>query len=101
MDSQLNRGILEYCVLLTLKNGINHGYEISKKLSQYFDNLLDSTVYSIIRRLEKNGYIKTVLVKKEAGHNKKEITLLNKGMELCENYKKELDNLIETVNKLR
>ena len=52
MDAQLKRGLLDICVLATIKNEDSYGYKIIKDLTPYVE-LSESTLYSILKRLEK------------------------------------------------
>ncbi len=52
MDAQLKRGLLDICVLAAIKNEDSYGYKIIKDLTPYVE-LSESTLYSILKRLEK------------------------------------------------
>ena len=54
MDAQLKRGILDICVLTALLKEDSYGYKIIKDLHDVID-ISESTLYPILRRLEKNG----------------------------------------------
>ena len=51
MDVQLKRGILDVCVLAAIKDEDSYGYKIIKDLRPYA-NLSESTLYTILKRLE-------------------------------------------------
>ena len=54
--SQILRGTLEYCVLLLLRQTPRYGYEILQELNAYpFISSTESTIYPLLRRLEKEG----------------------------------------------
>ena len=55
MDAQLKRGILNICVLKLLENDSMYGYELVKTIQQYFRDTEESTLYAILRRLNKEG----------------------------------------------
>ena len=55
MDAQLKRGILNICVLKLLENESMYGYELVKTIQQYFRDTEESTLYAILRRLNKEG----------------------------------------------
>lgn len=56
--SQILRGTLEYCVLLLLRQTPRYGYEILQELNAYpFIASTESTIYPLLRRLEKEGYL--------------------------------------------
>lgn len=58
MDAQLKKGTLEVCVLASLLDGPSYGYKIVKDLKEVID-ISESTLYPILRRLEKGGYLNT------------------------------------------
>ena len=51
MDIQLKRGLLDVCVLATIKNEDSYGYQIIKDIKPYVD-ISESTLYPILRRVE-------------------------------------------------
>ena len=51
MDAQIKRGILEILVLFYLASSDYYGYDIMKRIQQYFPEVHDSTLYVILRRL--------------------------------------------------
>lgn len=58
MDSQLKRGLLEYCVLAFLMSGDSYGYEIVKTISPII-TISESTLYPILKRLETQQLVET------------------------------------------
>ena len=61
MDVQLKRGLLEVCVLAVIRNKPTYGYRIIKDMKPYVE-ISESTLYTILKRLEENEMltIKTV-----------------------------------------
>ncbi|MFQ8922884.1 MAG: PadR family transcriptional regulator [Clostridium paraputrificum] len=58
--SQIVRGTLEYCILLMLNKKVYYGYEILQELSKYpIIASTESTVYPLLRRLEKDNYLQS------------------------------------------
>lgn len=56
--SQLRRGTLEYCILLMLHRRPCYGYEILQRLGRCaVTTATESTVYPLLRRLQKEGYL--------------------------------------------
>lgn len=56
--SQILRGTLEYCVLIVLKQSPCYGYQILQKLNAYSVlSSTESTVYPLLRRLQKDCYL--------------------------------------------
>ena len=58
MDAQLKRGSLDVCVLAALTHGDSYGYHLVQDLNDVLD-INESTLYPILKRLEKNGLVKT------------------------------------------
>lgn len=58
MDAQLKKGTLEVCVLAALIDGPSYGYKIVKDLKDVVA-VSESTLYPILRRLEKGEYLTT------------------------------------------
>lgn len=58
MDSQLKRGLVEYCVLANLSEGDSYGYEIVKSISRLMP-ITESTLYPILKRLEQQEKVET------------------------------------------
>lgn len=69
MKEQMKKGILEIFVLAILTKGDSYGYKIVSDLSESI-NISESTLYPILRRLEKQNALKTynVLI---SGRNRK------------------------------
>lgn len=51
MEAQLKKGLLEVCVLATLRNADSYGYKIVKDVSMIIP-ISESTLYPILKRLE-------------------------------------------------
>ena len=56
MDAQMKRGFLEICVLASLRGGDSYGYQIVKDVPDVL-GLTESTLYPLLKRLEKAGCI--------------------------------------------
>ena len=50
MDIQLNRGLLEVCVLAAIARNDSYGYQIIREIEDYVE-ISESTLYPILRRL--------------------------------------------------
>lgn len=58
MDAQLKKGLLELCVLVSLKREESYGYKIISDISPYIE-VSESTLYPILKRLEATGCLTT------------------------------------------
>ena len=57
MNGQMKKGILELAVLSEIEQGDVYGYELVKKLCEYYVDVDTSVYYTILRRLYKKEYI--------------------------------------------
>jgi len=58
VDAQLKKGLLEVCVLVSLKKEESYGYKIIGDISPYIE-VSESTLYPILKRLEATGCLTT------------------------------------------
>ena len=78
--TQLRKGVLEYCVLLTLRRGEGYGYEIVQALKRIEDLAVsESTVYPILGRLREEGFLKSRDVRSDAGPPRRYFSLTPPG----------------------
>lgn len=56
MEAQLKKGFLEYVVLASIKKEKSYGYKIIQSVSPIIE-ISESTLYPILKRLEKEGCI--------------------------------------------
>lgn len=64
MDTQMKKGILEMCILFTLKDASLYGYEVMKQIQELFPDVYSGSIYTILRRLNRDGY--TTIEKRES-----------------------------------
>ncbi len=92
-DTQLIKGILEGCVMELISRGETYGYEILSQLDQYgFDGLGEGTLYPVLSRLDKNGFICCRRAKSPLGPVRKYYSITEKGRKrqqvFLQNYRK-------------
>ena len=92
MDAQLKRGVLDVCVLAAIKNEDSYGYKIIKDVSPFLE-LSESTLYTILKRLEESK----MLVTRSVEHNgrlRKYYHITSNGLERIEEFKEELKEMM-------
>lgn len=87
MDIQLKRGLLDVCVLATIKNEDSYGYQIIKDMKPYVE-ISESTLYPILRRLETSELL-TVRTAEHNGRLRKYYHITPAGLERIEAFKEE------------
>ena len=91
MDIQLKRGLLDVCVLAAIKDEDSYGYKIIKDLKPYIA-LSESTLYTILKRLE-NGGMLSVRTAEHCGRLRKYYHITQTGKARIEDFKKEWDEI--------
>ena len=92
MDIQLKRGLLDVCVLAAIKDSDSYGYKIIKDMKPYI-SLSESTLYTILKRLEAGGLL-TVRTSEHNGRLRKYYHITPSGRERIESFKEEWQELI-------
>lgn len=101
--SQIVRGTLEYCILLMLDKKTYYGYEILQELSRYpIIASTESTVYPLLRRLQKDGYLQSVWQDSAEGlPPRKYYSMTPTGKEYLEAMNTEWNNLLNAMSDLK
>ena len=92
MDVQMKRGLLDVCVLAAIKNEDSYGYKIIKDMKPYID-LSESTLYTILKRLEGTGML-TVRTAEHDGRLRKYYHITGTGIRRIEDFKTEWKEVI-------
>ena len=87
MDIQMKRGLLDVCVLATIKNEDSYGYQMIKELKPYVE-ISESTLYPILRRLEAAELL-TVRTAEHNGRLRKYYHITPLGVKRIEDFKEE------------
>ena len=100
MDMQLKRGLLDICVLAAIRSGESYGYKIIKDLKRCVE-LSESTLYTILKRLESAGML-TVRTAEHGGRLRKYYQITDAGLARITDFKnewKEIMSIYEFVTK--
>lgn len=100
MDVQLKRGLLDVCVLASIKSKDSYGYKIIKDLKPYI-SLSESTLYTILKRLETANML-TVKTAEHNGRLRKYYHITEIGLKRIEDFKdewKEIMSIYQFVTK--
>ena len=85
MDSQLKRGILKMCISRLLKEETRYGYDLIKTMQIFFADTDESTLYAILRRLNKEGLTEMYYSDISHGPKRKYYKISEKGIEVLNN----------------
>ena len=92
MDIQLKRGLLDVCVLAAIKDKDSYGYQIIKDLKPYL-SLSESTLYTILKRLETAGAL-TVRSVEHDGRLRKYYRITDSGIARIEEFKEDWKEIL-------
>ncbi|MBQ5973493.1 MAG: PadR family transcriptional regulator, partial [Oscillospiraceae bacterium] len=84
---QLKRGFLDVCVLAAIQDGDSYGYQIIKDMKPYLE-LSESTLYTILKRLETAGLL-TVRTAEHNGRLRKYYSITGPGLARITEFKEE------------
>lgn len=96
MDIQLKRGLLDVCVLAAIKNQDSYGYQIIKDMKPYL-HLSESTLYTILKRLELAGML-TVRTAEHGGRLRKYYHITKPGLTRIEEFRSDWNEILAIYN---
>ena len=98
-NSQMRRGLLELCILGLLERKPSYGYEIVTNLAEAPRLAAgEGTVYPLLRRLRKLGWLETSWVESDAGPPRQYYQLSRAGREYLEALRHEGKELADSVS---
>ena len=92
MDIQLKRGLLDVCVLAAIRNEDSYGYKIIKDMKPYIE-LSESTLYTILKRLETSGLL-TVRTAEHDGRLRKYYHITGDGLKRIEEFREDWKEIL-------
>lgn len=100
-ETQLLKGILEGCVLGVISKGETYGYEILIRLESYgFSELGEGTLYPVLTRLHKHGYIQCRKEKSPQGPIRKYYQITKEGERYLDEFKHGYQNMVNRTNAI-
>jgi len=100
--TQLRKGLLEFCVLNVLSKGESYGYELVRRLEGLQElAITESTVYPILNRLRKDGYVRVRVAVSGFGPPRRYFSLTALGTRRVQEMNAYWDDLCSSVGTLR
>ncbi len=99
MNIQFKKGVLELCVLSLLTKRDFYGYELVEHISKYI-NISEGTIYPLLRRFRKEGYVSTYLQESQEGPPRKYYKITEEGLLAFEELLKEWEDFTIGVNNI-
>ena len=92
MDVQLKRGLLDVCVLASIRSEDSYGYKIIKDMKPYIE-LSESTLYTILKRLE-TAKMLTVRTAEHDGRLRKYYHITDEGLKRIDEFKTDWEEIL-------
>ncbi len=101
--TQVRKGMLELCILNAIRGTSLYGYDIVRKL-RGIDGLVisEGTIYPILSRLRREGFVRTTLKESSEGPARKYYELTGKGEEVLgrmNDYWKDIKSGTDQIRK--
>lgn len=99
-QSQMRKGVLEFCILSIIKNEESYPSDILEKLKEANLSVLEGTLYPLLTRLKNADLLSYRWVESVSGPPRKYFSLTEKGMVFYLELKKTWKELSDAVNKI-
>lgn len=100
-NTQLLKGVLEYCVLKLISREPNYGYEIVMNLKRDgFSDLSESTLYPLLLRLEQKEKVTVERRPSPKGPSRKYYVVTENGREALQTFQQDWEQLCKLVEKI-
>lgn len=99
MNSQLKKGVLEICILKLLEKQDCYGYEIICGLQADFPGTEESTLYAILRRMNREAYTEVYHRESTSGPGRKYYRITDHGRQYLEAQTADLHALYDIAKK--
>lgn len=98
MDAQMKKGLLDVCVLFTLKKEDTYGYKLTQEITGLLDTS-ESALYPVLRRLESQSLLETYSTE-HSGRLRKYYRITALGINRLDEYINELKDLKNVLDYL-
>lgn len=99
-QSQMRKGVLEFCILSIIKQGEVYPSDIVDKMKGANLNIFEGTLYPLLTRLKNAGYLTYRWVESNSGPPRKYFLMTEQGLEFyaeLERTWKELADAVQTL----
>ena len=101
-STQLRKGMLELCVLNAIKGTSLYGYDIVRKLRDIKGLVIsEGTIYPILSRLKREGFMRTTLKESTEGPARKYYELTSKGEKILTQMNQYWDDIKTGTDTLK
>ncbi|MFT4154151.1 PadR family transcriptional regulator [Parafilimonas sp.] len=99
-QSQMRKGVLEFCILSIIKQGEVYPSDIVDKMKGANLQILEGTLYPLLTRLKNAGYLTYRWVESNSGPPRKYFLMTDQGLQFYAELERTWKELAEAVQKL-
>jgi PadR family transcriptional regulator PadR len=99
-QSQMRKGVLEFCILSIIQQGEVYPSDIVDKMKGANLNILEGTLYPLLTRLKNAGYLTYRWVESNSGPPRKYFLMTDQGLQFYGELKRTWNELADAVQKL-
>lgn len=96
-QTQMRKGILEYCVLLIISRGEIYASDIISELKQAKLLVVEGTLYPLLTRLKNNGLLAYNWVESTSGPPRKYYVLTEEGIQILKKLDRTWQDLVYAI----
>lgn len=102
VQSQMRKGVLEYCILLVIaRGGQVYASDILAALKRSNLIVVEGTIYPLLSRLNRSEYLKYTWIESTAGPPRKYYSLTDRGHEALRQMTEQWVAFTTSINELR
>ena len=99
-QSQMRKGVLEFCILSIIRQGEAYPSDIVEKMKAANLNILEGTLYPLLTRLKNADFLTYRWIESNSGPPRKYFTLTEKGLSFYGELESTWNELANAVNTL-
>jgi len=99
-QSQMRKGVLEFCILSIIRQGEVYPSDIVEKMKTANLNILEGTLYPLLTRLKNAEFLTYRWVESNSGPPRKYFSMTGKGLAFYEELEATWNELANAVNTL-
>ncbi len=99
-QSQMRKGVLEFCILSIIRQGEAYPSDIVEKMKAANLNILEGTLYPLLTRLKNADFLTYRWIESNSGPPRKYFTLTEKGLAFYQELEATWNELANAVNTL-
>ncbi len=100
IESQMRKGVLEFCILSILENNKSYASDIIKQLKDAKLIVVEGTLYPLLTRMKNSGLLSYHWEESKQGPPRKYYSITNEGKNFQKQLSKTWENMVSSVNTI-